>query len=389
MRLVLVGTSHHHAPVELRERVALDREQAAELAVRLGEAVCLSTCNRTELYVVAEDADDAERRAVDALAELEPEVEQALYRLRDQAAAHHLFRVAAGLDSLVPGEGEILGQVRAAYEAGTPGPLLERVFRQALHAGRKVRAQTAIGESPASVSAAAAAQQSLEEVAADTLRSAILASQPFVGLTDLLGVCWALGIPVVHLRIFPLPAKHMSAMCVRVADRSAILLGKDADYPPWSAYYLAHELGHIASGHIGPGTGALVDMGNLLVTKATDEEEIAADRFALQLLTGQPEPQVFTETRSFTAAELARVVLDTGPKVGIEPGTLALCFGYSTGNWAHATAALKWIYDRPEPVWTKVNALAAASLDWAALGDDAASFLRAVMSAAPNDTRGR
>jgi glutamyl-tRNA reductase len=157
MRLVLVGTSHHHAPVELRERVALDREHAAELAARLGEAVCLSTCNRTELYVVAEDADDAERRAVEALAELEPEVEQALYRLRDQAAGHHLFRVAAGLDSLVPGEGEILGQVRAAYEAGTPGPLLERVFRQALHAGRKVRAQTAIGESPSSVSAAAAA----------------------------------------------------------------------------------------------------------------------------------------------------------------------------------------------------------------------------------------
>jgi glutamyl-tRNA reductase len=172
MRLVLVGTSHHHAPVELRERVALDREQAAGLAARLGEAVCLSTCNRTELYVVAEDADDAERRAVDALAELEPEVEQALYRLRDQAAAHHLFRVAAGLDSLVPGEGEILGQVRTAYEAGTPGPLLERVFRQALHAGRKVRAQTAIGESPASVSAAAAALA--EQVFGELQGSAIL-----------------------------------------------------------------------------------------------------------------------------------------------------------------------------------------------------------------------
>jgi glutamyl-tRNA reductase len=172
MRLVLVGTSHHHAPVELRERVALDREQAAELAARLGEAVCLSTCNRTELYVVAEDADDAERRAVAALAELEPEVEQALYRLRDQAAAHHLFRVAAGLDSLVPGEGEILGQVRTAYEAGTPGPLLERAFRQALHAGRKVRAQTAIGESPASVSAAAAALA--EQVFGELEGSAIL-----------------------------------------------------------------------------------------------------------------------------------------------------------------------------------------------------------------------
>jgi glutamyl-tRNA reductase len=157
MRLVLVGTSHHHAPVELRERVALDRGQSAQLARRLGEAVCLSTCNRTELYVVADDADEAERRAVAALAELEPDVEHALYRLRDQAAALHLFRVAAGLDSLVPGEGEILGQVRAAYEAGSPGLVLDRVFRQALHAGRKVRAQTAIGESPASVSSAAAA----------------------------------------------------------------------------------------------------------------------------------------------------------------------------------------------------------------------------------------
>jgi glutamyl-tRNA reductase len=157
MHLVLVGTSHHHAPVELRERVALDSEQAAALRNELGEAVCLSTCNRTELYVVAEDAGDAEYRAVAALTELESQVEPALYRLRDQAAALHLFRVAAGLDSLVPGEGEILGQVRAAYEAGSAGQLLDRVFRQALHVGRKVRAQTAIGESPASVSSAAAA----------------------------------------------------------------------------------------------------------------------------------------------------------------------------------------------------------------------------------------
>jgi glutamyl-tRNA reductase len=161
MRLVLVGTSHHHAPVELREQVALDGDDAQALAARLSEggreAVCLSTCNRTELYVAAADADDAERDAVAALVSLGPEVEPALYRLQDRAAAHHLFRVAAGLDSLVPGEGEILGQVRLAHQLGTTGPLLDRLFRQALHAGRKVRAQTAIGESPASVSAAAAA----------------------------------------------------------------------------------------------------------------------------------------------------------------------------------------------------------------------------------------
>jgi glutamyl-tRNA reductase len=161
MRLVLVGTSHHHAPVELRERVALDSDRGAALAAVLaangGEAVCLSTCNRTELYVAAPDIDAAEQAAVAALAGLEPEVEPALYRLHDHAAALHLFRVAAGLDSLVPGEGEIVGQVRAAHDAGTTGPLLDRVFRQALHVGRKVRAQTAIGETPASVSSAAAA----------------------------------------------------------------------------------------------------------------------------------------------------------------------------------------------------------------------------------------
>jgi glutamyl-tRNA reductase len=161
MRLVLVGTSHHHAPVELRERVALEREDAQALAGRLAEggreAVCLSTCNRTELYLGAEDGELAEGDAVAALTALEPEVEPALYRLHEQAAAHHLFRVAAGLDSLVPGEGEILGQVRVAHELGTTGPLLDRVFRQALHAGRKARAQTAIGESPASISSAAAA----------------------------------------------------------------------------------------------------------------------------------------------------------------------------------------------------------------------------------------
>jgi glutamyl-tRNA reductase len=161
IRLVLVGTSHHHAPVELREQVALDRDDAQALAARLAEegreAVCLSTCNRTELYVAADDAEEAERDAVEALATLGPDIGPALYRLRDRAAAHHLFRVAAGLDSLVPGEGEILGQVRLSHELGTTGPMLDRVFRQALHAGRKVRTETAIGESPASVSAAAAA----------------------------------------------------------------------------------------------------------------------------------------------------------------------------------------------------------------------------------------
>jgi glutamyl-tRNA reductase len=159
--LVLVGVSHHRAPIELRERAALDHKQSTELARTLagesGEAVCLSTCNRTELYLADEDGERAEGRAEAALVALEEELRPALYRLQDEAAALHLFRVAAGLDSMVPGEGEILGQVRSAYEAGATGPILDRLFREALHAGRKARTETAIGESPASVSSAAAA----------------------------------------------------------------------------------------------------------------------------------------------------------------------------------------------------------------------------------------
>ena len=154
MTLTLIGLSHHVAPVELRERVTLNLPAAASLASSLGDAICLSTCNRTELYFEGVD----ERDAVAALQELAGEpLDGVFYRLHEDAAALHLFRVAAGLDSLVPGEGEILGQVRAAYEAAQPGALLDRVFRQALGVGKRVRNETAIGESPASVSSAAGA----------------------------------------------------------------------------------------------------------------------------------------------------------------------------------------------------------------------------------------
>ena len=154
MTIALVGLSHHVAPVELRERVTLDLGPAADLARSLGDAVCLSTCNRTELYLAGVDPGLA-AEAIEALAG--ESLDGVLYERHEDAAAVHLFRVAAGLDSLVPGEGEILGQVRDAYEAVTPGPVLDKLFRQALGVGKRVRTETAIGESPASVSSAAAA----------------------------------------------------------------------------------------------------------------------------------------------------------------------------------------------------------------------------------------
>jgi glutamyl-tRNA reductase len=168
MRLVLVGTSHHRAPVELREQLFVSAAENRELVERLAgddaEAVVLSTCNRTELYLVHGDEETAQARAfaeLTALAGLaESEIAPALYTLTDDAVALHVFRVAAGLDSLIPGEAQILGQVRGAYEvarvAETAGPVLHRLFRQALRVGRRVRTETAIGENPASISSAAA-----------------------------------------------------------------------------------------------------------------------------------------------------------------------------------------------------------------------------------------
>jgi glutamyl-tRNA reductase len=167
-QLVLVGTSHHLAPVELRERLSFGAEAGGEIAARVaaeaGEAVALSTCNRTSLYVAHADGEMARRRALEELAAISKlpaaALEPSLHVLGDREAAHHLFRVASGLDSLVPGEAQILGQVRSAYEAscrmGAVGPVLHRLFRQALHAGKRVRSETAIGANPTSVSSAAA-----------------------------------------------------------------------------------------------------------------------------------------------------------------------------------------------------------------------------------------
>ena len=154
-RLLAVGVSHRHAPLELRERLYLADGHAAELAKELG-AVVLSTCNRTEIYLEGGDP------AV-ACAELERhsglDLEGVLATWERGEAVEHLFRVAAGLDSLVPGEAQILGQVRLAYEAalgaGATSPVLNRLFEDALHTGKRVRTEAKLAEMPESVAASA------------------------------------------------------------------------------------------------------------------------------------------------------------------------------------------------------------------------------------------
>jgi glutamyl-tRNA reductase len=167
--VVLLGLSHRTAPVSLRERLTVVPEQAdavlRELAALPGvrEAALLSTCNRVEIYAVASDkegalgalAADLARRAAIAGAELDPH----LYSRLEGEAVHHLFRVAASLDSLVIGEPQILGQVKTTHDhavrVGTAGAILNSCFQRAFRVARRVRRETAIARNPVSVSSVA------------------------------------------------------------------------------------------------------------------------------------------------------------------------------------------------------------------------------------------
>jgi glutamyl-tRNA reductase len=167
-RLVLVGASHARLPIEARERIHLGPATATQLALELSgkdaEVVCLSTCNRTEIYVAHRDVSTARARARHTLTRLAGDagsaVNAALLVLVDDDAALHLFKVAAGLDSVVTGETQILGQVREAYtgarDAGATGPLLDRLFAHALRTGKRTRTETGIAERSASAPGVAA-----------------------------------------------------------------------------------------------------------------------------------------------------------------------------------------------------------------------------------------
>jgi glutamyl-tRNA reductase len=169
--LITLGVSYKTAPVELRERLAPTERQIPEILTALHahpsvqEAVLISTCNRLEVSVVVDDPVAAESAVLGSLvqhASMRPtEIAEVLYAPRNCDAARHLFRVTAGLESMVLGEAEVQGQVKRAYEtalaSGTTGPLTNRLFTAALQTGKRARSETRIGEGKASVASVAVA----------------------------------------------------------------------------------------------------------------------------------------------------------------------------------------------------------------------------------------
>src|SRR6185312_7891529 len=169
MELLVLGISHNTAPVALRERLALTERAATRFMTELvaheeiDEAVAISTCNRTEIYLVTADPVRAEAELLGKLArraDIRPtELAPVVYSPRNCDAARQLYRVTAGLDSMIVGEAEVQGQVRRAYEAaleaGTTGPMTNRLFGAALQAGKRVRSETGIARERVSISSVA------------------------------------------------------------------------------------------------------------------------------------------------------------------------------------------------------------------------------------------
>ena len=147
-----------------------------------------------------------------------------------------------------------------------------------------------------SLTAAAPPLADLEGQTALDLRRLIMQDRPMVDLEGILSFCWAVGIPVVHLRVFPLQSQSMHAMAVAVGVRPAVFLARNSSYPAPTAFTLAHELGHIVLGHVAP-SSALVELEDPASAATSDDQELAANRFALSLLTAHEQPRNREERR--------------------------------------------------------------------------------------------
>ena len=170
------------------------------------------------------------------------------------------------------------------------------------------------------------------------VRSAILRTDPYVNLDSLLRFCWDRGVVVFRMVSFPNSAKRFDGMALYVRERPMIALGSKRDAAPWLAFHLAHELGHHILGHVKPGTPPVID-GSLEGGDHRSEQEIEADRFACEVLTGEADPRF--NPHPLRADGLARYAQQEGYRRGIAPGVFALIYGRSNDRWGVAQKALR------------------------------------------------
>ncbi|MFO0954369.1 MAG: ImmA/IrrE family metallo-endopeptidase [Isosphaeraceae bacterium] len=202
--------------------------------------------------------------------------------------------------------------------------------------------------------------------------------EPWVSLSNLAEYCWSVGIPVIHLSSFP-KAKRPDGLAARVQGRPVIVLCKQARYSAWLLFILAHELGHIALGHV-TDDGVLLD--ESMDRNVDDLEEDAANQFAIELLTGDPRICYRTSGRWPNALQLASAARETGKERGVDPGHIVLNYAHTMGKdfFPVANAALAELEPKKDAMKI-VRQQMAAHLDWSSLPEDSSEFLMRVSQA--------
>jgi len=236
----------------------------------------------------------------------------------------------------------------------------------------------------------AATQEGTHELppSALDLRDLLLAgtNDSWVGLGQLLSLCAAVGIPVAHLTAFPAGVKGMAAMTTSIGARGVIFTARKPIHPAQLAFYVAHELGHIALGHVRDGRSIVealtLDPQETEDSVPPDDEEVAADRFAFEVLTGQPALHVQGPSDRGTARELVDKAISTGRALRIDPGLIILCFGRESDRWPLAGAALKMLPDHDVAVTAQINRALRTQLDPEMLSSEDRAYIDAVAAVA-------
>jgi Zn-dependent peptidase ImmA (M78 family) len=175
-------------------------------------------------------------------------------------------------------------------------------------------------------------------LSANEVRKQVLKTAPAVDLSSLVDFCWKHGVAVIHLKALPEHTKKIDGMALFCGTTPVIVLASAKDSPPWLAFHLAHELGHILLGHVKQGTGPWVD--GSIDAVVEDQSEKEADEFACEVLTGQKRFG-FNPTYGMTAPKLAAAAERYSEKHGIAPGVVALFYGRSADRMGPAQLALK------------------------------------------------
>ncbi|MEO2088486.1 MAG: ImmA/IrrE family metallo-endopeptidase [Gemmataceae bacterium] len=224
--------------------------------------------------------------------------------------------------------------------------------------------------------ATATPYQGLPGCAAEIRQAILDRGARWVGLSELLDYCWSVGVPVLHLDHFPKNARRPDGFAARVGGRPVVVLCVRKRQPAWLLFILAHELGHIVRGHITE-DGAILD--DRVAEDSQDAEELEANTFAAELLTGTPPRRFRAEARWPNAEELAAEARRLGRQQMIDPGHVILNYAHAMGRdfYAVATAALARLDPRANAV-DAIRSVMADRLDWSRLPDDSSEFLMRV-----------